>query len=872
MWKSLGAAILWLTHFTVSRLQRVLTDISASAHQKGGDFFIMLNLSIHARLLAGIAIGSLSVAAYAQEAPPQSQPSALSGSDIIVTATRRNESLVDVPLNVQAITSEDITNQAITNFSDIDTLVPGLSLDTTAQGNEASIRGVTTASVSGAPQSLDIYLNDVPVLAFSIFSALYDVGQIEVLRGPQGTLRGRTAPTGAITITSRRPDMNAFGGYVEGQMQSHERFGYTLQGAVGGPIIPDVLAFRLAGFYQQDDLNGTRSINNNVESEQRIKSGRATLLFTPGDRFQLLATYQYNETDEDKVARLAGAGRGYNGPPLTGEENSGVAEAPDYTNRQFHFASINAKYDFDFATLNYIGGWTKSKNTRKGRQQLDPGNAIIGLADIEVQQWSHELRLQSNTKPGDFLDWTVGYYRANGGSRVDQNTTLVSAGPGSGILGDPAIVGPTGPAVPTASDINLNYLTRGILRLQPGSFNIFGDPGRDLEQSLFASTTYNFDSGTHVRLGARYIWGHKDYDFNLAFDSPLRIAQPLGFPTAGVCGFLPPPFPGATFAPSSYPTSCDILIALPNPPSLDQQAKLNDWVYDINVRQELGEHLNAYASYARSFRSPGASQGDVPAQFVIVNAEKSDNYEIGLKGELFDRRARFTISAFQQDFKGYNATVSNIPFVSGGLANGTVTDAFSLTYNGDARVRGFEADISGNITDRWSARASVSYVKGKFKNASQPCRDANFDGVPDNGTPTLAGFQGAGVIVATCATNGPINGLPKWTATVQTEYSIPIGDRGEGFIRGLLNYKSDGLIVSSNAKIPEYATVDIYAGVNYDNFRASIFAKNLFDTTRLIDQTGLLNTLGSIPTGYREVFYTQGLQIGLNLGFRFGGG
>ncbi|QGP79429.1 TonB-dependent receptor domain-containing protein [Sphingobium sp. CAP-1] len=664
-----------------------------------------------------------------------------------------------------------------------------------------------------------------------------------------------------------------------GQMQQHERFGYTLQGGVGGPIIPDVLAIRLAGFYQQDDLNGTRSATTGAESERRIKSGRATLLFTPGDRFELLATYQQTQTKEELIARVAGAGRGYNGPPLTGEENSGVAESPSFVDKTFQFASINAKYDFDFATLNYIGGWTKTVNETKGRFGADPGNAVLGFdyvpgvdANIEVQEWSHELRLQSNTGPGDFLDWTVGYYRSNGGSRVDQNNTFISAGPGGGILGNPAIVGPAGPAVPTASNLNLNYLTQGILRLEPGSFNIFGDPGRDLTQSIFASTTFNFDTGTHVRVGGRYLWGYKEFNFNLAFDGPLRRAVNFGFPTAGVCAFVPAPPgvpPGTVFAASSYPTSCDLVIPIPNPPSLNRTVRINDWVYDINVRQELGDNFNVYASYARSFRAPGASQGNVPPDFVIAPKEKSDNYEIGLKGQLFNRRARFTLAAFQQDFKGYNATVSNIPFLSGGLS---VVDAFSLTYGGNARVRGFEADITGDITDRLNARASVSYVKGEFNNALQPCRDSNFDGVPDAGTPTVAGFNNAGVVVATCPTSGRINGLPEWTATVQAEYSIPIADRGEGYLRGLLNYKSSGLIVSSSTAIPEYATLDVYAGIKYDNFRASIFAKNLFDTVRRVDQGGALTTLGSIPTGYREVFYTPGLQIGLNLGFSFGGG
>ena len=466
-------------------------------------------ISFRGMLLTGVAATLCCATPVGAQTDAQQQDQ-VSASDIVVTALRRDQNITDVPLNVQAITAQDITNQAITNFSEVDKLVPGLTLTTSAQGNEASIRGVSTASVSGAPQSLDIYFNEVPVLAFSVFSGLYDIGQIEVLRGPQGTLRGRTAPTGAITITSRQPNVNEFGGYAEAQVQGHERIGYTIQGAANVPIVQDVLALRLAGFYQKDDLNGTRSISG-ANSRRRIASGRATLLFTPGDRFSLLATYQHNDEVEAKIARVAGTGLGYNGPPLSGRKNLGVAESPSYTDRLYDFASLNAKYDFDFATLNYIGGWTKTVSAQKdGRFGADPGNAIVGFEyvpgasqRIEVQQWSHELRLDSNSNGKSLLDWTVGYFRANGGSRVDQNTTFISTGPGGGILGDPAVVGPTGPAVPTAADVNFNYLTQGILRLEPGSFNIFGDPGRDLEQSVFARTSFNYDTGPHVRLGAR---------------------------------------------------------------------------------------------------------------------------------------------------------------------------------------------------------------------------------------------------------------------------------------------------------------------------------------------------------------------------------
>jgi iron complex outermembrane receptor protein len=203
-----------------------------------------------------------------------------------------------------------------------------------------------------------------------------------------------------------------------------------------------------------------------------------------------------------------------------------------------------------------------------------------------------------------------------------------------------------------------------------------------------------------------------------------------------------------------------------------------------------------------------------------------------------------------------------------------VVDAFSITYNGDAKVRGAELDVTADITNNWNARFSVSYAKGEFENAVQPCRDSDFNGVPDGGTPTVAGFQGAGVNVATCATSGPINGLPEWNYTLQSQYTFDLPRGGEAYVRGLANYKSEGRIVSSAEPVKAYGTLDLYIGAKdfIEGLDVNIFAKNIFDETRKFDQGGLMNTLSVVPTGYRSVFYTPGREIGISVHKSFGGG
>jgi len=112
---------------------------------------------------------------------------------------------------VNAVTSEDLTRLKLRQFEDIKNIVPGLSLSYSLDGTGASaaVRGVKMdVAASGYNGTVEFYLNDTPIIAEALFPLMYDLGQIEALRGPQGTLRGRASPSGSITVTTRRPDLN----------------------------------------------------------------------------------------------------------------------------------------------------------------------------------------------------------------------------------------------------------------------------------------------------------------------------------------------------------------------------------------------------------------------------------------------------------------------------------------------------------------------------------------------------------------------------------------------------------------------------------------------------------------------------------------
>ena len=182
-------------------------------------------MKIRAILKTGAALPLILWAAqgHAQEAAPadSAQQAASEASeaseygDIIVTATRREQTLQDTPLSVNVATGEQLEKLSILDTKDIGRLAPGLELtNTTGRSNTITLRGIGFDPDQGTGPAVQTYLNEIPTSAQTLFTALYDVGQIEVLRGAQGLLRGLSAPAGAITITTRRPDFDRITGYA----------------------------------------------------------------------------------------------------------------------------------------------------------------------------------------------------------------------------------------------------------------------------------------------------------------------------------------------------------------------------------------------------------------------------------------------------------------------------------------------------------------------------------------------------------------------------------------------------------------------------------------------------------------------------------
>lgn len=770
--------------------------------------------------------------AMAQSGSQQSQP-----EEIIVTAQRRSESLKDVPMSVNVATGTQIQKLNIFDVKDISQLAPGLELTNTfGRNNTATLRGITYEPDSGTLPAVDTYINDVPVDAQTAFTAIYDIDQIEVLRGPQGALRGRTAPAGAITIRTRRADLDAVEGYM--QATGTDRAAYNVQGGVSLPIVPGQLAIRVAALVDGNRVNNVRNITRGDRSYATTESARVSLAWRPADNLRADLTYQYLTSDSRQYQQVSGTG---NQPTLAfgGLERSGPAASPrDYIgvtdgNARFqnrtHMINLNAKWDLDKIMVEFNGAHQYTKLNQL--TDSDSANAVPGLAlpqqvQIPYNQNTAELRVMSQND--GFWNWSIGgYYSHLKGDIYAQQyspTFFVNA---------PVSLGLFQPV--------------SVLSLLPTQ------PGRTL--AIAASSRFDFTDRLTLEVAARYT----DDKFGQFITTNIALAQT------------------SSTNPADYPIGPI--------PVIDRKDHVKPLTGGATLRYKISSDLSAYAAYGRSYRRPtalvGAPQAFTP-DLLVTRDERSDSVEVGLKGSLFDRRLSFELAGFYQKFDGYIVRLNNIAYdngttvngVANGIPDGIVDGATSINYNGRATVKGIEATLSGRPSDNWDFSVSASYSRARFDNARLPCNDFNGDGRPDPVATTPQSITGGGV-VSYCTVSGRLGDTPDFGLSANSELRFGTGTI-QPFIRGLFTYRPSLASTFSAYNFQSRETLNLFAGVRGldAHWELTAFAKNLLNQQRI---TAISSTIGQVATasglvydsGYRTIVTQFPREFGLTASYRF---
>ena len=842
-------------------------------------------ISIRTLAFSGVSLLTLASPAYAQSSSAASDSIANSG-DIVVTARRRDEALQDVPLVVNAVTNQTLDKLNIRDLRDVSSVVPGLSLTTNANGigSIATLRGINfDVNSSGNNGTVEFYLNDEPVSTGIVLQSMFDIGQIEVLRGPQGTLRGRASPSGSITVTTHLPNMNEFGGYINGTATTLK--GYNLQGGVNVPIIKNVLAVRVAGLFDDNQPNRVHSINPNaagINPEQHTRSERVTLEFKPTDNIDIVGRYQHFVSnwrvfDQVESANFAVPGLPAGPVAIAPGDRASVMDLARRNRNAFDIFNVQAEWRFAGQKLNAVWAhanaqlWSMSPNDVGNffGASFDATNPVTAPNDpyatgfatrpnlntaaqsnhSTANQRSIEVRLSSDQRLFGMVDYVVGglINKAIVPFNLWSNTPIFAGAPP-----------PFGPFATVAVS------------------NIV-QTGGTIERSAFGNITLHLGQATEISGGLRYI--------SYKTDTVKTLQTSAAGPTS--------PLPG------------------------NLAENLHATIYSASIKHRFNDNIMVYASTGSSWRASAQTNGIIDgisgldrfpfgnlAAVLHLEPETSKSYEIGFKSEWLDKRLYLNVTAYHQNFKNY---FYSAPFIqvaqrvaipAGGSTTGPNpgdTYAFNtlqiVAVDVPAKVDGVEADFGLQASPDFSIGGTVSYSVSKIKNAPVPCNlpsASAFYGT--NGAAFVA--ANSGQQYGTCQANFRAGNSSPFSASLQSEYSHQISDKLSGFIRALVSYNGNSQNDPTNPidDIKSYARVNLFLGLRDPRgmWELTGYAKNLFDTQRVLTRdanplatsytvlnfNGLGQIIGATGgagiTSYRAITMTQPREFGVNLRVSFG--
>ena len=584
-------------------------------------------------LLATVVATVFPSLAHAQERT-EAPSAAVETGEIVVTAQKRTERLIDVPVSVSAVESATLIRQNIVSLRDFSTRIPGITVASNTTQSIA-IRGVSTGS--GTNPTVAILIDDVPFGSSTYLGKPpipdFDpavLERVEVLRGPQGTLYGASSIGGLVKFVTREPDTKAFSARAEvgGNTVADGGQGWSARGSANVPIIDDRVALSVNGFYRKDPQwldaivpSGARVKDAN---ENKVWGGRAALLLKPTDNFTvtLAALYQKSRNALQSPANVpicstcATAPSTITfGPRGASTDSQTAVSAVVPTLGKLELYSARGVLDVGFGQLISITAWGRSRldNTSDLSSRFGPaletfasppypaGGTYLFAQPIGTNKFSQELRL---TGAGKIADWMVGMFYTNEHSNIRQ-----------------AIIRPDIPA-PIYDGNNASSYQ---------------------EKAAFADVTFHLSEQFNVQFGGRYANNEQDYNVISTIAVP---AQPLFGPNEN----------------SLY------------------RSKENAFTWLIAPTYHFSRDLMAYARVATGYRPGGPN---TVASNPTFEHDTTTNYELGVKGTVLDRMVTFDVALYQVDWKDIQ------------LQNTALPSQFVFFTNGKkARSRGIESQVT----------------------------------------------------------------------------------------------------------------------------------------------------------------------------------
>ncbi len=754
------------------------------------------------------------LAAPDDDPAPQSRDS----NDIIVMARRRPEDAQKVPASLSVVSGTLLDRSYTVNTQQLAQLVPALNYSSANPRNTAfTIRGLGSSVVAvsqandGLESGVGFYVDQVyhgrPATAAFDFT---DIEQIEVLRGPQGTLFGKNSTAGAINIATRAPSFTP-------EMTEELSYGsynfLQAKASATGALVADTLAFRLSGVVTRRD-----GVIDNVRTGRKVnnignQAVRGQLLFTPGADLSIRLIADFTNFESDcctqvylRVApTLKPANRQYaflaanapGGPyapaSLNPQDRKTDIDAAVGTNTNEGGVSAIADWKLGTATLTSVSAW-RFWNWDAANDRDYTGLPIQVTQHIPSRQdqFSQELRLASNDAGRFSYVGGLYFYRQR-------------------IIGRPiSVYGPlatywlSGPITATNTSALLDgYASDGRTDFQSNSYAAFGEVNwRPLPRLTLTG-------------GLRYTYEDKYGSYNLF--------------TYG----------GVATTPAQATTQQGIL----RTQSYTGRVKGGAVTGRANVSYQFSDGVLGYASFARGAKSGGINMSGLPPTAldkIVVKPEENTAYEAGLKTRLFDRRLTVNLDGYYTRVTDFQANVTDT-----GAAAALRTYLANIP---EGRVLGFEADATAAITRNFSLRASLAYADGKY--VSYPSGSCPIERIANSTT--------------VCDLSGkPLAGLPRWAWSAGADYIQPIGGDAEGIVHADLIGRSSMYgdpTDSAYTRLRGYMVVNASIGLRLKSgLELAVFARNLLDRNYIQNvtiQSGNSGLILGTPSDPRTVGVT----------------
>ena len=600
--------------------------------------------------------------------------------EVTVTARRREESNQRVPVAITSVTGEALESASIQRVEELRFVAPSLQISPTPFGNSVpgyTVRGQRQLeALATQDPSVVVYFADVPMMRpHGTNGAFFDIANVQVLKGPQGTLFGRNTTGGAVLVNPKLPT-SVFEGEITAGFGNYGAYDAT--GVINIPVT-DALAVRAAGQFRQSDGYTQNLVDGRKLDENDSWAGRLGVMWSPTDTLDIYTVFQKTSFDAAasgwrlKAVNPTGAYSAFPGvvtqlqqtlATLQSSDWHTVANDADILEQADTWSLSNTiTWDVGGVTLKNIAGYREVETF--GRYDYDgsavtvtgAGTGPVSLFNsqntLDGDQWSEEFQVLG-TALDNRLDWIVGAFLFEEENYDDQRSEL---------FGRRANVG----------------------------------TGINKSRSLFAQGTYEIAAvdGLSVTAGYRHSWDDRE----LISENQIQgLAQPaLTCRLRNADGTIPDPCRRVTKVDGDEPT------------------------YLLSLEYQASDQTLVYLAYRHGYRSGGLQlRANLETERTTFDPETVDDYEVGLKTtlDLGSSMLRINTAAFHSDYKDIQRTLSYIPIGATALSTAVLNAA-------DATIRGGEVEVTFAPTQRLELSGFYSYT------------DASYDSFPSPGNITL---------------------------------------------------------------------------------------------------------------------------------------